>query len=104
MLKFNKLNIIPGASNVEKFVTTYSIVFSLLVMYQGLFGGLAMKNPPQRLVAIMEHDVTKVLTLTAIAFTATKDIETSLLSVACFILIVHLARTPKERKLSKGIL
>jgi hypothetical protein len=104
MLKFNKLDLIPGAKKVETFITTYSIVFSLLVMYQALFGGFALKNPPKRLVKLMEHDITKILTLTAIAFTATKDIEISLISVMCFLLIIYFSRTPEERKKAKGII
>jgi hypothetical protein len=40
----------------------------------------------------------KLFTMFCIAFSATKDIETSLISICLFIAIIHIIRSPKERE------
>ena len=92
------LQIVPGFTRLEKFFKQYGIAFTLLVMYQGLFGGLSLSAKPALLESLSGQLWFKIFTLFCIAFTATKDIETSLISVVLFIGIIHLLRTPKERE------
>lgn len=100
----NKLvpNFIPYGVRIEKTFMRYGIVFSLLVMYQGLFGGMAISQTPSVLEKLRENQIFKIITLTAIGFTATKDIETSLVASVLFIIILYLLRTPEERKQMKN--
>ena len=92
------LQIVPGFTRLEKFFKRYGIAFTLLVMYQGLFGGLSLSNKPAILESLSSQLWFKLFTLFCIAFTATRDIETSLISVALFIALIHLLRSPKERE------
>ena len=90
------------SNSVESLSKQYGLVFSLIVLYQGLFGGISLSQKPVRLVSLPKNPFFKFLTMTAIAFTATKDIETAIVSVLMFLLILHLLRTPEERKTNKG--
>lgn len=92
------MNIIPGFSNIEKSIKKYSLIFALIVLYQGLFGGMSVQEKPKRLDAISNNLFFKLITMTSIAFTATQDIETSILSVLIFLIILYLIKTPKERE------
>jgi|ETNvirnome_6_100_1030635.scaffolds.fasta_scaffold00364_8 hypothetical protein len=96
------MNIVPGFSSIEKFIKRYTIVFSLIVIYQGLFGGMSLKDQPSRLKKISKNVAFKIFTMSCIAFTATQDIEISLISVVLFITLLYLVRTPAERKKSKN--
>ena len=95
------MRFIPGSNKVEKFFARYGIAFTLVVMYQGLFGGMSLKNPPKKIKKLSDNFIFKLITLFAIAFSATRDVEISLLSVIMFLGIIHLLRTPEERK--KGL-
>lgn len=92
------MNIIPGAKNIEITVKQSAVLFSLIVLYQGLFGGLSMKNPPKMITEFADNDVFKFITLIAIAFTASKDVEVAIISALLFVVLINLARTPEERK------
>lgn len=96
------MKIVPIFTTTEKFVKKYSIIFSLLVMFQGLFGGLSLSKTPKRLEEVRNKTYFKLITLFAIAFSATQDIELSILSVILFILFLYAIKTPEERK--KGLM
>lgn len=89
---------IPLFTNTEKIIKRYSILFTLIVMYQGLFGGMSLSHKPKVLEDMKTNIVFKYATLLCIAFSATKDIEISMLSLLVFILVLNLLRTPEERK------
>jgi len=92
------MNIVPGFSSAENFIKRYTIVFSLIVMYQGLFGGMSLKDQPVRLKKLSKNVAFKIFTMTCIAFTATQDIEIAIISVLLFITLLYLFKTPAERK------
>lgn len=89
---------LPFTNTIEGFVEKYGIVFTMIVMYQGLFGGLAMKNEPKILSTLKDNVLFKFFTLFSIGFTATKDVETTLMGLFMFIIVIHLLRSKKERK------
>jgi len=99
-----KYDIIPGTKTIEALLSKSSILFSLLVVYQALFGGIAFSQPPQRLVKFLDNPIAKMITLVAVAFTATMDIESAMLAVFIFIGLIYLLRTPEERKKAKGLI
>ena len=92
------LQIVPGFTRIEKFLQQYALLFTLIVMYQGLFGGLSISKNPKILTKLSQNLSFKLFTLLCVAFSATKDIETSLLSVVVFIGLLHLLRSPEERE------
>jgi hypothetical protein len=87
----------PVTSSAETFLRTQPIVFSLLIMYQGLFSGNAFKIP-EKLGVLFDNAAFRFASLTLIAFTATRDIEYALLSTLIFLLIMYAFKTPEERK------
>ena len=58
------------------------IVFTLIVIFQGCFGGMGVVQTPKRLESIVNHATSRVLFVSAIAYTATSDIETALFATA----------------------
>ena len=93
----NVLANIPGIQNTEMFLKKYGTVFSFIVISQGLLGGLHFQ-PPRRLREVTEHPIMKFILLFAVALTASRDIETSLLATILFIIFIYLVRHPDERK------
>ena len=87
----------PLITSAEKMIKRYSVVFTLVVMYQGLFGGLTIGKMPERINVLKDNVTFKLFTLFCVAFTATKDIEISVISLALFIGFVNALRTPEER-------
>ena len=92
------LNIVPFFTKTELFFTKYSTAFTLLVMYQGLFGGIAISNKPKILEELAKNKIFKIFTLLCIAFTATRDVEISIIATILFLVLLHLMRTDEERK------
>lgn len=88
----------------EAFVKKYGIVFSLIVMFQGLFGGSVLSQSPQFFTHLATNTFYKLFVLFCVAFTATKDVETSILAVLVFIILINVARTPQEREEAGGII
>ena len=98
------MKLIPGFTMLEKSLDKYTIVFSLIVMFVGLFGGSFSKaQPPKNLQKLSENQYFRLATLILIAYTATKDLETAAIATALFIVIIYLIKTPEERKKSKFI-
>ncbi|VVU94998.1 hypothetical protein CPAV1605_723 [seawater metagenome] len=75
------------------------IIFSMIVICQGLFGGYGLKQVPERVVKLSNNPIARFVFVTAIAYTATSDMETALFSVVMFFGIMYLIRTPAERAL-----
>lgn len=92
------MNIVPTFTAAEKVIKRYGILFSLIVMYQGLFGGMSLRDQPKRLKSLKNNVFFKLFTLSCIAFTATQDIELSILSVLLFVTLLYAIKTPEERK------
>lgn len=90
------LSKIPGISNSEYILKRYGILFSLIVITQGLMGGLQF-TPPRRIRKATEHPVMKFMLLFAVALTASRDVETSLVATIVFIALVYIVRHPDER-------
>lgn len=96
---FSRMNFIPGSSGIETTIKKHGVVFSLLVIFMALFAGTFTKaKPPKKLKNLSDNMYFRIITLLFVAFTATKDLETSLISVFCFLIIMYLLKTPEERK------
>lgn len=81
----------------EGFINSAPILLTLLIMYQGLFSGNAIAIP-RKLKVMFDNRVFRYISLLLIAYSATKDIEYSIISTYLFLGILYLIKTPKERK------
>ena len=72
--------------------------FTLIVIFQGCFGGMGVVQTPERLTKAVDHPVMRALFVCAIAYTATSDIETAVLCTTIFFVFLHFMRTEEERK------
>lgn len=88
---------LPFTNSIEKVINNYGVIFTLIVMYQGLFGAITVNNEPKILSKLDDNVIFKLITLFAVGFTATKDVETALTGVLLFVLILHLLRTKEEK-------
>ena len=86
----------PLSEPVEKLIKM-PIIFSLVILYQGLFSGGAIEMPSQ-LKAALEIPIVRFISLFLVALGATQDIEYALASVLIFLFIVYYIRTPTERE------
>ena len=87
----------PITGPVEMLVNTQPIVFSLIILYQGLFSGNAIQIP-ERLRAFFDNKAFRFGSLMLIAFSATQDIEYALFSTLIFLGLLYALKTPEERK------
>lgn len=79
-------------------------IFTSLVLLQALFGGKGLAGPlPQRLERVFDNPLVRLILLTAVSFTATKEIDTAIVVVCAFLALLWIIRTPEERKRSKLI-
>ena len=87
----------PLSNQTEKTIRSQPILFTLIILYQGLFSGNAIKIP-ENLRILFNSKIFKFVSLMAIAFSATQDIEYALISTMVFLTIMYAIKTPEERK------
>lgn len=87
----------PLSNQTEKTIKAQPILFTLIILYQGLFSGNAIRIP-ENLRTFFNNKVFRFMSLMAIAFSATQDIEYALVSTVMFLTIMYLIKTPEERK------
>ena len=86
----------PLSDPIEK-VLKVPIIFTLFVMYQGLFSHNAIEVP-ERLEKLFQYDSFRFFSLIIIALAITRDVEYALLSTLLFIVSLYALKTPEERK------
>ena len=87
----------PLSNQTEKTIRSQPILFTLIILYQGLFSGNAIKIP-ERLRVLFDNNIFRFVSLMLIAFSATKDIEYALISTVIFLSVMYVIKTPEERK------
>ncbi len=92
-------NVIPP--QVDKFMG-FPVIFTLIVIFQGCFGGLGMIQTPARLEKLISSPIARFIFLFAIAYTASSDVETAVFSTVIFLILMHLLRSEEERKKLNG--
>ena len=91
-------NLFGSVTNpIEKFIQPPSLVFSLIVLYQGLFSGNAVVIP-QRLKVLFGNKFFRLFSLFLITLTSSRDIEYALLSTVIFVTFIYALKTPEERE------
>lgn len=87
----------PLSNQTEKTIRSQPILFTLIILYQGLFSGNAIRIP-ENLRILFNSKIFKFVSLMAIAFSATQDIEYALISTMIFLVVMYAIKTPEERK------
>ena len=87
----------PFSNTTEKTIQSQPILFTLIILYQGLFSGNAIKIP-QNLRTLFNNKIFRFMSLMLIAFSATKDIEYALISTTIFLAVMYVIKTPEERR------
>ena len=87
----------PVSTPTEAVIKAQPILFTLIILYQGLFAGNAIKIPTN-LKTLFNSKVFRFISLMLIAFSATQDIEYAVISTAIFISVMYAIKTPEERK------
>lgn len=93
-------NILPAW--IDKYGSSPFII-SLIVLFQGCFGGMGVAQTPTLLKKLTNHPIFRFVFVCAIAYTATTTIEMALVSTCVFFLFLHMIRTEEERKKIKFI-
>lgn len=88
---------ITSLDSVDKFLSL-PIVFTLIVITQGCFGGNGVAQTPKAISQIFNSQFFRFLFIFLIAYTATSDIETAIVSTIIFFIILHMLRTEEEKK------
>lgn len=79
-------------------------IFTLIVLFQGCFGGMGVIETPEILAKLSENPYVRFFFLSAIAYTATADLEVALVGTIIFFIILHLLRSKDERKKMKSFI
>ena len=87
----------PLSTPTEAVIKAQPILFTLIILYQGLFAGNAIKIPAN-LKTLFNNKIFRFISLMLIAFSATQDIEYAVIATAIFISVMYAIKTPEERK------
>lgn len=87
----------PVSTRTEAVIKAQPLLFSIIILYQGLFSVNAIKIP-ERLKKLFDNKTFRFLSAWLIAFSATQDIEYSLIATVIFLLTIYALKTPEERK------
>ena len=74
------------------------IIFSLITIFQGCFGSLGVTQITKRIKVVLKSPIIRFLFVTAVAYTATSQIEYALITTFIFFILMHVARTKEEKK------
>ena len=93
------MKFIPHSNSIEKYINSAPIVFTLIVIYQGLLSGNALKNnPPKRLIPMVNSPIFRFFSLFLIALSATKDLEHALVAIIIYIVFMFIIHTDEEKE------
>ena len=87
----------PLSNPTEAVIKAQPVLFTLIILYQGLFSGNAIKIP-KNLKTAFNSQTFRFISLMLIAFSATQDIEYALISTVLFLGIMYALKTPEERE------
>lgn len=97
MQYLNTVKQITSLDSVDKFLSL-PVIFTLIVITQGCFGGNGVVQTPKAITNLFSSQYARFVFCLLIAYTATSDIETAVVSTAVFFVILHLLRTEEEKK------
>lgn len=93
------MKFIPHSDNIEKYLRSSPVVFTLIIIYQGLLSGNALKtNPPKRLEPLFNSPIFRYISLFLIALSATKDIEHAFIATFIYLTFMFIIHTDEEKE------
>ena len=94
-LKFVKM---PEWGDKYETILNAPLIFSILVIYQGVFAGNTVSIIPKKLLNLFDNPWFRLFSMLVVSYTATLEIEMALLSTIFFVVFINLLRTPEEKK------
>ncbi len=88
--------------SIQKFFSTKTI-FTIIVISQGLFGGMGMRYTPSFLTKASKQWYFRLLFVSAVAFSATSDADIAIITTIIYFLFLHFMKTKEEKKKYPGI-
>lgn len=82
---------------IEKFINNNLYIVAILTLYQGTMGANNFKTP-EILKPLFQNEIWRFLSLCSISYTATKDIEQSVVSTLIFLFIIKVLNSFDENK------
>jgi len=91
--------LLPDWFNESEKILRLPIIFTLIYIYGGLFANQAVSYVPNRLTRLFEtKPYFRLIGLLALGYTATGEVEYSIISTTIILLVMHFLRTPEERE------
>lgn len=90
------MNFLPGSSLFEKQLKI-PIFFTIVILYQGLVSGKAFETP-KLLKEKMKEPLFRFLSLSLVAISATRDLETAVIGLTIFLALLYMIRTEEEKE------
>ena len=87
----------PLSNPAEAIIKAQPVIFTLIVLYQGLFSGNAI-SIPKNLKSAFNNKTFRFFSIMLIALTATQDIEYAIISTVIFLSVMYALKTPEERE------
>ena len=89
------MDFIPGSKGLESQLKI-PVFFTVIILYQGLISGGAFETP-SFIKEKMKNPYVRMASLLLIAISATKDIETSVIGLGIFLLLLNMIRSEEEK-------
>ena len=84
-------------NDVNRVLSNPFVVFPVVVMLQGIFGGKGVVLVPAAISNLANSPVTRMLLLTLVGFAATRNIALALVGAVVFAIVLFLLRNDEER-------
>ena len=88
----------PKWGDKYEIILNAPLIFSILVIYQGVFAGNTVSIVPQKLLNLFNNPWFRLISMFIVSYTATLEIEMAVLSTIFFVVFINLLRTPEEKK------
>ena len=85
----------PVVNNINR-VLSQDLVFTLLFMFQMIFGSLGVSLIPERVHNLANNPVTRLFLLTLIGFVATRNVGLAVVGALSFAALLLLLRNSEE--------
>lgn len=86
----------PVSGPIEKAIRL-PIMFSMIIMYQGLFSGKSV-HMPERIERAFSNPWFRLISLLLVALSATGDLEYAIITTFIFLSVLYALKTDSERE------
>lgn len=86
----------PVSGPIEKAIRL-PIMFTMIIMYQGLFSGKSVQMP-ERVERAFSNPWFRLISLLMVALSATGDVEYAIIATVIFLSVLYALKTDSERE------